>query len=57
MQTLFLQLLYVVDGEDVGSIESRLLCRSILDLYIGDESFDQTAKEDVKLNLASILGK
>lgn len=44
-----------VDGMEVGSIQSKLLCRSILDLYIGDEPFDQKAKEDVQQNLASLL--
>ncbi|XP_022864712.1 fatty-acid-binding protein 1-like isoform X1 [Olea europaea var. sylvestris] len=46
-----------IDGVEVGSIESKLLCRSILDLYIGNEPFDRKAKEDVELNLASLLGK
>ncbi|KAL0435735.1 UNVERIFIED_CONTAM: Fatty-acid-binding protein 1 [Sesamum radiatum] len=46
-----------IDGKEVGSIESKLLCRSILDLYIGDEPFDRKAKEDVELNLGSLLGK
>ncbi|KAK4418279.1 Fatty-acid-binding protein 1 [Sesamum alatum] len=46
-----------IDGKEVGSIQSKLLCRSILDLYIGDEPFDRKAKEDVELNLASLLGK
>ncbi|GMN48803.1 hypothetical protein TIFTF001_017979 [Ficus carica] len=46
-----------IDGKEVGSIESKLLCRSILDLYIGEESFDKRAKEDVELNLASLFQK
>nr|GEZ58803.1 fatty-acid-binding protein 1 [Tanacetum cinerariifolium] len=36
-----------IDGKEVGSVQSKLLCRSILDLYIGDESFDSKAKEDI----------
>ncbi|KAI3423226.1 Chalcone_isomerase domain-containing protein [Psidium guajava] len=44
-----------IDGKEVGSIESKLLCRSILDLYIGEDPFDRQAREDVKLNLASLL--
>ncbi|KAL6210552.1 hypothetical protein ACLB2K_015784 [Fragaria x ananassa] len=44
-----------IDGNDVGSIQSKVLCKSILDLYIGEEPFDKQAKEDVKLNLASVL--
>ncbi|XP_019188416.1 PREDICTED: fatty-acid-binding protein 1 [Ipomoea nil] len=46
-----------IDGKEVGSIQSKLLCRSILDLYIGDEPFDRKAKDDVELNLASLLQK
>ncbi|KAK6164667.1 hypothetical protein DH2020_001531 [Rehmannia glutinosa] len=47
----------MIDGKEVGCIESKLLCRSILDLYIGNEPFDRKAKEDVELNLAALLGK
>ncbi|KAK6141393.1 hypothetical protein DH2020_024841 [Rehmannia glutinosa] len=47
----------MIDGKEVGSIESKLLCRSILDLYIGNEPFDRKAKEDVEMNLAALLGK
>lgn len=50
---LFIQ--RVVDGNDVGSIQSKLLCRSILDLYIGDDPFDKQAKDDVHSNIASLL--
>lgn len=46
-----------IDGVEVGSIESKLLCRSILDLYIGEDPFDKQAKEDVQLHLASLLQK
>ncbi|XP_051118454.1 fatty-acid-binding protein 1 isoform X2 [Andrographis paniculata] len=41
-----------IDGKEVGSIESKVLCRSILDLYIGSHPFDQKAQQDVALNLA-----
>ncbi|XP_059439016.1 fatty-acid-binding protein 1 [Corylus avellana] len=46
-----------IDGKEVGSIQSKLLCRSILDLYIGQDSFDRQAKEDIEQNLASLLQK
>lgn len=46
---------FLVDGKEVGSIESKLLCKSILDLYIGEDPFDKKAKEDVKSSLASLL--
>ena len=50
-------LFLVVDGQEVGSIQSKLLCRSILDLYLGEEPFDKQAKEDIELNMASYLQK
>ncbi|KAI3978454.1 hypothetical protein MKX01_015629 [Papaver californicum] len=44
-----------IDGKEVGSIQSKLLCRSIFDLYIGEDPFDTQAKEDIKQNLAALL--
>nr|XP_010923399.1 fatty-acid-binding protein 1 [Elaeis guineensis] len=46
-----------IDGKEVGRIQSSLLCRSILDLYFGEDPFDRRAKEDIQLGLASILQK
>lgn len=45
----------IVEGEEVGNIQSKLLCRSLFDLYIGDEPFDKNAKDNVQENIASIL--
>lgn len=50
-------LLTRIDGKEVGRVESKLLCQSILDLYIGDDPFDRQAKENIQLNLASLLQK
>ncbi|KAJ6803852.1 fatty-acid-binding protein 1 [Iris pallida] len=44
-----------IDGKDVGSIQSKLLCQSIFDLYVGEDPFDRKAKEDFKLGLASLV--
>ncbi|WVZ66416.1 hypothetical protein U9M48_015635 [Paspalum notatum var. saurae] len=44
-----------IEGEEVGSIQSKLLCQSILDLYIGDDPFDKNAKDNIQENIASIL--
>ncbi|NP_001149585.2 chalcone isomerase [Zea mays] len=44
-----------IEGEEVGSIQSKLLCKSLLDLYIGDDPFDENAKDDIHENIASIL--
>lgn len=48
---------HAVDGKEVGSIQSQLLCRAILDLYIGEDPFDKQAKEDIRQALTSILQK
>jgi len=39
----------------MGSTQSKLLCQSVLDLYIGDDPFDQQAKENVMHKLAMVL--
>lgn len=44
-----------IDGNDVGCIQSKLLCRSLFDLYIGDDPFDAKAKEDVEVGIVSLL--
>ncbi|GAV57771.1 Chalcone domain-containing protein [Cephalotus follicularis] len=46
-----------IDGKEVGSIQSKVLCRSLFDLYIGESPFDRQAKEDVQFNVASLLQK
>ncbi len=45
-----------VDGKEVGNLQSALLCRSLFDLYIGDDPFDKHGKESIGLGLASLLG-
>ncbi|KAK1679687.1 hypothetical protein QYE76_040535 [Lolium multiflorum] len=44
-----------IQGEEVGSIQNKLLCQSILDLYIGDDPFDRSAKDNIQGSLASII--
>ncbi|CAN6205807.1 unnamed protein product [Urochloa humidicola] len=44
-----------IEGKEVGIIQSKLLCRSILDLYIGDDPFDRKAKDNVQESITSIL--
>ncbi|CAM0906377.1 unnamed protein product [Alopecurus aequalis] len=44
-----------IQGEEVGSIQNKLLCQSILDLYIGEDPFDRCAKDNIQGSLASIL--
>ncbi|KAF8089423.1 hypothetical protein N665_0506s0029 [Sinapis alba] len=43
-----------IEGNQVGSVKSKLLCRSILDLYIGEEPFDKNARDDFLDNVASL---
>ncbi|KAL0866782.1 hypothetical protein Bca101_045900 [Brassica carinata] len=43
-----------IEGNHVGSVKSKLLCRSILDLYIGEEPFDKNSREDFLDNVASL---
>ncbi|CAM6059489.1 unnamed protein product [Sphagnum tenellum] len=45
-----------IDGKEVGNLQSALLCRSLFDLYIGDDPFDKHGKESIGLGLASLLG-
>lgn len=45
----------LVDGKDIGTIQSKLLCQAVFDLYIGEDPFDKRAKEDFELGLASLL--
>uniref|UniRef100_A0A0D6QW10 Chalcone isomerase domain-containing protein n=1 Tax=Araucaria cunninghamii TaxID=56994 RepID=A0A0D6QW10_ARACU len=44
-----------IDGKEIGSIQSQLLCRSLFDLYIGEEPLDKQAKEKIVLGLASLM--
>ncbi|KAL8143241.1 hypothetical protein V2J09_016273 [Rumex salicifolius] len=44
-----------IDGTEVGSIQSKLLCKSLFDLYVGDDPFDHKAKEDVANQLKTFL--
>ncbi|KAF9607625.1 hypothetical protein IFM89_037553 [Coptis chinensis] len=44
-----------IDGKELGNIQSNLLCRAVLDLYIGEDPLDARAKEDTDLNLASLI--
>lgn len=48
-------LVFAVGGKEVGEIQSKLLCKSVLDLYFGEDPFDKRAKEDIQSGLASIL--
>ncbi|KAL2320955.1 hypothetical protein Fmac_029924 [Flemingia macrophylla] len=44
-----------IDAQDAGSIQSKLLCKSILDLYVGEEAIDEQAKDEIENNVATYL--
>lgn len=44
-----------VDGVEVGSVKSSLLCHSLFDLYIGDDPFDKDARKSIGERMASLL--
>ncbi|KAH7332519.1 hypothetical protein KP509_20G092200 [Ceratopteris richardii] len=46
-----------IDGKEIGAVQSSLLSRAFVDLYIGDEPFDVTGKDDISSKLASFLSK
>ena len=39
----------------MGAVQSPLLCRALLDLYIGEEAFDPEGKEEIGSKLAAIV--
>ncbi|KAL3697130.1 hypothetical protein R1sor_011206 [Riccia sorocarpa] len=44
-----------IDGREVGSVQSPLLCRALFDLYLGDDAFDKPARETMGSNLTELL--
>ncbi|WOL04980.1 fatty-acid-binding protein 1 [Canna indica] len=45
-----------IDGKEVGRFKSKLLCKSVFDLYIGPEAeYDKEAQKEFQLKLASML--
>ncbi|KAL5976562.1 hypothetical protein ACLOJK_020895 [Asimina triloba] len=44
-----------VKEEIVSTVESELLCRAYLHMYLGDDPFDKEAKERFGMSLLSLL--
>ncbi|KAF3444565.1 hypothetical protein FNV43_RR14257 [Rhamnella rubrinervis] len=44
-----------VMGEVVSKVESELLCRAYIHLYLGDDAFDKDAKEKFGMSLLSLF--
>lgn len=44
-----------VKGEVVSKVESELLCRAYMYLYLGDDPFDKEAKEKFGMSLLSLF--
>ncbi|KAJ8466876.1 hypothetical protein OPV22_029428 [Ensete ventricosum] len=44
-----------INGKEMGKIESNLICKPLLDLYVGKNAYDKQALQDIQSTLASIL--
>lgn len=44
-----------IDGTEVGSVQSSLLCRSFMDLYMGEDPFDVKGREEIGSKLAAAV--
>eukprot|EP00850_Spirogloea_muscicola_P001502 SM000005S17299 [mRNA] locus=s5:1367510:1369292:+ [translate_table: standard] len=44
-----------IDGVEVGSVRSTLLCRALFDLYLGQSPFDQSARDAAARGMAVLL--
>ncbi|CAL9111916.1 unnamed protein product [Musa acuminata var. zebrina] len=44
-----------INGKEMGKIESNLICKPLLDLYVGKNAYDKQALQDIRSTLASIL--
>lgn len=48
-------LLLGATGEVVSELESELLCRAYVHMYLGDDPFDKDAKEKFRTSLLSLF--
>ncbi|URE32590.1 amine oxidase [Musa troglodytarum] len=44
-----------INGKEMGKMESNLICKPLLDLYVGKNAYDKQALQDIQSTLASIL--
>lgn len=51
------QLITEIGGNQVGTVQSRDLCRAFFDMYIGDYPVSEQTKEQIGENVANIIGK
>lgn len=47
--------LNAVKGEIVSKVESELLCRAFIYMYLGDDPFDKDAKEKFGASMLSLF--
>lgn len=47
--------LVAVMGEVVSKVESELLCRAYIHMYLGDDAFDKDAREKFGVSLLSLF--
>ncbi|CAN1217146.1 Fatty-acid-binding protein 2 [Linum perenne] len=46
-----------IEGNHIGSVQSKELCRAFFDMYLGDVPVSKETKEDIGKNVASIIRK
>lgn len=44
-----------VIGEVVSKVESELLCRAFINMYLGDDPFDKEAKDRFGMSLITLF--
>ncbi|KAL9249425.1 Fatty-acid-binding protein 2-like protein [Drosera capensis] len=51
------RLLTEIEGNLIGAVQSKDLCRAFFDMYIGNCPISEQTKEDIGSNIASIIGR
>lgn len=46
---------FAVMGEVISKVESELLCRAYINMYLGDDPLDKDAKDKFGISLISIF--
>ncbi|KAJ1281307.1 hypothetical protein BS78_04G296200 [Paspalum vaginatum] len=54
-QTCDGQLITEIDGKQIGTVQSKDLCRAFFDMYIGDPPVSVETKQDIAQNVAGLI--
>uniref|UniRef100_A0A804PNT8 Chalcone--flavanone isomerase n=1 Tax=Zea mays TaxID=4577 RepID=A0A804PNT8_MAIZE len=49
------QLITEIDGKQIGTVQSKDLCRAFFDMYIGDPPVSVETKQDIAQNVAGLI--